>query len=50
MEEFRVLSERHAAGKVTDDEYGAEKHRVFVELGIETEADGPADADGWPRD
>lgn len=40
MEEFRVLSERHAAGHLDEDSYGAERHRIFVELGIETEEDG----------
>jgi hypothetical protein len=39
MEEFRVLSERHAAGGVTDDKYEEERRRIFVELGIYTEDD-----------
>ena len=40
MEEFRVLSERHAAGALDDDAYQEDRHRIFVELGIETEEDG----------
>jgi hypothetical protein len=39
MEEFRELSERHAAGLVADDQYASERSRIFVELGIETDAD-----------
>jgi seryl-tRNA synthetase len=39
MEEFRELSERHAAGRVAEDVYNQERHRIFVELGIETEDD-----------
>lgn len=37
MEQFRVLSERHAAGTVSEDTYTAERHRIFVELGIESD-------------
>ena len=40
MEEFRMISERHAAGHIDDDAYQAERHRIFVELGIETDEDG----------
>ena len=40
MEEFRVLSERHADGLLGDEPYAQERHRIFVELGIETEEDG----------
>jgi hypothetical protein len=39
MEEFRRLSEKHAAGLVNEDAYLQERHRIFVELGIESEAD-----------
>jgi len=39
MEEFRELSERHAAGNVPEDEYNEERHRIFVALGIESEDD-----------
>lgn len=35
MEQFRDLSERHAAGAVTEAVYNEERHRIFVELGIE---------------
>jgi hypothetical protein len=40
MEEFRVLSERNAAGLLAEDIYAQEKHRIFVELGIETDEAG----------
>jgi hypothetical protein len=36
MEEFRVLSERHAAGLVTDETYADDRQRIFGELGIDT--------------
>jgi len=39
MERFRILSERHAAGTMTDDAYAEERHRIFVALGIETDSD-----------
>jgi hypothetical protein len=39
MEEFRELSERHADGLVPDDEYAAERSRIFGELGIEVDVD-----------
>jgi seryl-tRNA synthetase len=35
MEEFRVLSERHAAGLVAEDRYVQQRHRIFAALGIE---------------
>jgi hypothetical protein len=37
MEEFRRLSERHAAGLVGLDDYEKERHRIFVELRIESD-------------
>lgn len=37
MEEFRLLSERHAAGLLDESAYQTERHRIFVDLGIETE-------------
>jgi hypothetical protein len=40
MEEFRVLSERHAEGQIPQDQFDQERHRIFVELGIETDEDG----------
>ena len=40
LEEFRVLSERHAEGQVPQDQFDQERHRIFVELGIETDEDG----------
>ncbi|MFW2339460.1 MAG: hypothetical protein ACN4GK_05370 [Acidimicrobiia bacterium] len=39
MEEFRLLSERRAAGNLSDDLYEEERHRIFVELGLETDDD-----------
>ena len=39
MEEFRLLSERRAAGNLSDDLYEDERHRIFVELGLETDDD-----------
>lgn len=39
MEEFRVLSERNAAGQLTDEALAQERHRIFVELGIESDED-----------
>lgn len=40
MTEFRLLSERHAAGGVSDTTYASERRRIFIELGIETPEDG----------
>lgn len=37
MEEFARLSERHAANQISAADYEEERHRIFVELGIETE-------------
>lgn len=37
MEEFARLSERHASGVVSLDKYEEERHRIFVELGIESD-------------
>jgi hypothetical protein len=35
MEEFRVLSERRAAGNVSEDDYSEERQRIFEQLGID---------------
>jgi hypothetical protein len=35
MEQFRLLSERYASGKVSESTYDQERQRIFVELGIE---------------
>jgi hypothetical protein len=35
MDEFRVLSERHAAGGISEMAYANERRRIFDELGIE---------------
>ncbi|HEY6634466.1 MAG TPA: hypothetical protein VI141_02520 [Acidimicrobiia bacterium] len=37
MEEFARLSERHAANQISITEYDEERHRIFVELGIESD-------------
>ena len=37
MEEFRLLSERHAAGQISRALHEQERLRIFGELGIETE-------------
>jgi len=40
LNEFRLLSERHAVGGVTDTTYAMERRRIFGELGIEAPEDG----------
>jgi len=37
MEQFRLLSERHAAGDITRAAYDQERLRIFGELGLETD-------------
>lgn len=44
MERFRVLSEAHAAGRVTDEEFGPARHELMVALGVE-EPEEPAEAE-----
>jgi hypothetical protein len=34
LEEFRVLSERHAAGAVPDDEFEARREEIYEALGM----------------
>lgn len=36
MERFRVLSERHAAGKIGDVAYAAGRREIFSALGLES--------------
>jgi hypothetical protein len=36
MEEFARLSERHDADQISTARYEEERHRIFVELGIES--------------
>lgn len=38
MEEFARLSERHDSGQISTRDYDEERHRIFVELGIEEDA------------
>lgn len=37
MEEFARLSERNEAGQLSADQFEKERHRIFVELGIESD-------------
>ena len=37
MEEFRLLSEGHAAGRINQITYDQERQRIFGELGLETD-------------
>lgn len=37
MEQFRLLSERHAEGLVTEAAFNSERQRIFTELGIDTD-------------
>ncbi|HEY5684700.1 MAG TPA: hypothetical protein VIY70_04940 [Acidimicrobiia bacterium] len=39
MEEFRLLSERHAAGFLSEAAFATERQRIFTQLGIETGED-----------
>lgn len=39
MDEFRLLSERHAGGGISEATYETERRRIFVELGIEASED-----------
>jgi len=34
MEQFRILSEQHAAGTIDDETYEAERSAIFVQLGV----------------
>jgi hypothetical protein len=37
MEEFARLSEKYSSDQISESDYTAERHRIFVELGIESE-------------
>lgn len=37
MEEFARLSERYSSDQISEADYSSERHRIFVELGIESE-------------
>lgn len=45
MERFRILSEAHAAGKVSDEDFGPARHELMVALGVEEPVDAPAGDD-----
>lgn len=40
LNDFRLLSERHATGEVSDQSYEVERRRILLELGIEAPGDG----------
>jgi hypothetical protein len=37
MDEFRMLSERHAAGEIAEAAYTTERNRIFSELGLDSD-------------
>ncbi|MDX1467778.1 MAG: hypothetical protein R3258_00400 [Acidimicrobiia bacterium] len=37
MQQFARLSARYQSGEVSHDDYSDERHRIFVELGLEAE-------------
>lgn len=43
MERFRLLSEAHAAGRVTDEEFGPARHELMVALGDDAPEDDEDD-------
>lgn len=44
FERFRLLNEAHAAGTVSDEDFGPARHAIMVALGLE-EAQAPPDDD-----
>jgi hypothetical protein len=38
MEEFARLSEKYSADQISGTEYASERHRIFVELGIDSDS------------
>ena len=46
LERFRLLSEAHAAGKVTEEDFGPARHELMVALGMaEPDEDDEPDED-----
>ncbi|HYI62032.1 MAG TPA: hypothetical protein VEW93_09540 [Acidimicrobiales bacterium] len=45
FERFRLLSEAHAAGTVSDEDFGPARHTIMVALGLEEPTAPPADED-----
>lgn len=45
MERFRILSEAHAAGKVSDEDFEPARHQLMVELGVEEPREPTTDDD-----
>ena len=39
MEQYRVLSERHASGVIDDRAFESGRHEIFVALGLEAQSD-----------
>jgi hypothetical protein len=37
MEQFARLSEKYSSDQITESDYESERHRIFVELGIESD-------------
>lgn len=37
MQEFATLSAQHEADQISTEQYEKERHRIFVELGLESE-------------
>jgi hypothetical protein len=38
MEQFRVLSERYEAGRVTHEQYAAQRLQIFSQLGLDPDS------------
>jgi hypothetical protein len=38
MEEYARLSEKYSSDEISGTEYASERHRIFVELGIDTDS------------
>jgi hypothetical protein len=37
MEQFARLSEKYSSDQISETDYASERHRIFVELGIESD-------------
>lgn len=46
FEQFRLLSEAHASGKVSDEDYGPARHKIMVALGLEEPVAGEEPDEG----
>lgn len=45
FERFRLLNEAHAAGTVSDEDFGPARHSIMVALGLEEPTAGGGDED-----